>query len=199
MEHIFKTAAHSHSRRRACMPPRCSPEAGDTLFIAKNKHISRSPTLVLRRNTHPTSINKGERGTMLTVWTAGGDRHYFQRQLWQNCSFLSFGCPLPSLPRNIWIIHDDCFKSFGEVLFGSLFFFLRRNDLLVIQLSIFPEDCWFQDWLRASVNVSLLQRLLQIWKFLSALWKKKSEFSLFVVTDCVQSWCLLWQTNLGIQ
>lgn len=59
---------------------------------------------------------------MLTAWTAGRDRHYFQQQLWQNCTPATPPPPFESSVSeadsltNIFSAHT----SFGGVLFRKL-------------------------------------------------------------------------------
>ncbi len=191
------------------MPRRCSPKAETHFSQLKINTSYASSSWVARRNTHPKSINKEER--MLTVWTAGGDRHYFQQQLWQNCAFVNFGCPLlylfPPYQGTFESSMSETYSShtsFGEIIIWKSLF---RNDLLVIQLKILPVTARGLLLSAQKKEPPLMRhRRSNCFKFgffvpevSLCVTEEKSECSLFVVTDCVQSRYLLWQANLATQ
>lgn len=78
------------------------PETHFSLLKINTSHAP--PSWFSRGDTHPKSMHQRERATMLSAWAAGGGCHYFQQQLWQNCTSVSLSCP-PSLPIREYLNH----------------------------------------------------------------------------------------------
>lgn len=157
------------------MPRRCSPRAGDTLFIAKNKHISCSPILV--EETHPKSINKEERNNAHSVNCWRGGVIIFSNNYDKIALLWVWAAPYPTLPSaswNIWIIHKWSWFAHKWFLLPHKFWISRHLEMIYwwYSLEILPVTTGVLlvpglnlslQWWWIMPEVSLLQWLLQIW------------------------------------
>lgn len=149
--------------------------AGDTLFIAKNKPISCSPILV--EETHPKSINKGERNNARSVNCWRGGVIIFSNNYDKIALLWVWAAPYPTLPsasRNIWIIHKWSWFAHKWFLLPHKFWISRHLEMIYWwhSLGILPVTTGVLlvpglnlslQWWWIMPEVSLLQWLLQIW------------------------------------